>query len=47
MEQDQSTMRSVIATVLKRANISIKDNDLKDALQSYMSTSSSQSQMQN
>lgn len=47
MEQDQSTMRSVIATVLKRANISIKDNDLKDALQSYMSTSSSQNQMQN
>lgn len=41
MAQDQETMRSVIATVLKRADISIKDNDLKNVLSSYISTSSS------
>ncbi|KRL61894.1 peptidylprolyl isomerase PrsA [Lactobacillus psittaci] len=40
MEQNTSTMQSVIRTVLKRADVSIKDNDLKNVLSSYMSTSS-------
>ncbi|TSO26621.1 peptidylprolyl isomerase PrsA [Lactobacillus sp. LL6] len=39
MAQDQETMRSVIATVLKRADVSIKDNDLKNVLSSYISSS--------
>lgn len=43
MAQDQTTMREVIATVLKRANVSIKDNDLKNVLSSYVSTTSSSS----
>ncbi|MBD5431476.1 peptidylprolyl isomerase PrsA [Lactobacillus agrestimuris] len=38
MAQDQETMRSVISTVLKRADISIKDSDLKNVLSSYIST---------
>ncbi|WEV70439.1 peptidylprolyl isomerase [Lactobacillus sp. ESL0785] len=42
MSQDQETMRSVIATVLKKADVSIKDNDLKNVLASYVSNSSSQ-----
>lgn len=46
MEQDQSTMRSVISTVLKRADVSIKDNDLKDALQAYISPSVNGQQQQ-
>ncbi|RMC39161.1 MULTISPECIES: peptidylprolyl isomerase PrsA [unclassified Lactobacillus] len=37
MSQDQETMRSVIATVLKKADIQIKDNDLKNVLSSYVS----------
>ena len=41
MAQDQSTMRDVISTVLKKANVSIKDNDLKNVLSQYISTSSS------
>ena len=43
MAQDQTTMREVIATVLKRSNVSIKDNDLKNVLSSYVSTTSSSS----
>ena len=43
MAQDQNTMKSVIATVLKRADVSIKDDDLKNVLSSYVSTSSSSS----
>ncbi|ARD06503.1 peptidylprolyl isomerase [Lactobacillus amylolyticus] len=43
MAQDQTIMRGVIATVLKRANVSIKDNDLKNVLSSYVSTTSSSS----
>ncbi len=39
MSQDQETMRSVISTVLKKADVSIKDNDLKNVLSSYISTS--------
>lgn len=40
MAQDQATMKDVISTVLKRADVSIKDNDLKDVLASYVSTTS-------
>lgn len=36
MAQDQSTMKNVIATVLKNADVSIKDNDLKNVLSSYV-----------
>ncbi|QNQ80105.1 peptidylprolyl isomerase PrsA [Lactobacillus sp. PV034] len=36
MAQDQTTMQSVLATVLKRADVSIKDNDLKDVLTKYI-----------
>ncbi len=38
MAQDQSVMKDVIATVFKRADVSIKDNDLKDVLSAYVST---------
>ena len=38
MTQDQSIMREVIATVLKKADVSIKDSDLKNVLSSYVST---------
>ncbi|MCT7819018.1 MAG: peptidylprolyl isomerase PrsA, partial [Lactobacillus crispatus] len=31
-------MKDVIATVLKKADVSIKDSDLKDVLSSYVST---------
>ncbi|MDF7673065.1 peptidylprolyl isomerase [Lactobacillus sp. ESL0701] len=41
MSQDQETMRDVIATVLKKADVSIKDNDLKNVLASYVSKSDS------
>ncbi|MBP2058751.1 foldase protein PrsA [Lactobacillus colini] len=43
MAQDQNVMKSVISTVLKRADVSIKDNDLKNVLSSYVSTGSSTS----
>lgn len=38
MEQDQNVMRSVIQTVLKRADVSIKDKDLSNVLTQYMSS---------
>ena len=38
MEQDTTTMQSVIRTVLKKSDISIKDKDLSNVLSSYMST---------
>ena len=38
MTQDQSIMREVIATVWKKADVSIKDSDLKNVLSSYVST---------
>ena len=38
MAQDQAVMKEVIATVLKNAGVSIKDNDLKDVLSAYVST---------
>ena len=38
MAQDQSTMQSVLSTVLKRADVSIKDNDLKDVLTKYVTS---------
>ena len=38
MAQDQAVMKDVIATVLKKADVSIKDNDLKDVLSAYVST---------
>lgn len=38
MAQDQTIMKEVISTVLKRADISIKDSDLKDVLTPYIST---------
>lgn len=41
MMQSQTTMQSVISTVLKKADVSIKDNDLKDVLSQYISSSSS------
>lgn len=41
MAQDQETMRSVISTVLKKADVSIKDDDLKNVLSSYVTTSDS------
>ncbi|MGV7406295.1 peptidylprolyl isomerase, partial [Mycobacterium kansasii] len=37
MEQDTTTMQSVIRTVLKKSDISIKDKDLSNVLSSYMS----------
>lgn len=40
MSEDQSVMRSVIATVLKRADVSIKDKDLKNVLSQYVSSDS-------
>jgi foldase protein PrsA len=36
-------MNGIITKVLKKENVSIKDNDLKDVLSSYLSTSSSTS----
>lgn len=41
--QDQTTMQKVIGKVLKKADVSIKDSDLKDALASFVSSSSSSS----
>ena len=39
MSQDQQTMHDVLAKVIKKAGVSIKDNDLKDVLAAYVSTS--------
>lgn len=36
--QDQTVMQKVIAKVLKESDVSIKDDDLKDVLSSYIST---------
>ena len=38
MAQDQTTMQSVLSTVLKQADVSIKDNDLKDVLTKYITS---------
>ncbi|KRO16677.1 peptidylprolyl isomerase PrsA [Lacticaseibacillus saniviri] len=40
-QSDQTIMNGVITKVLKKANVSIKDNDLKNVLSSYLSSSSS------
>lgn len=42
-QNDQTVMNGIITKVLKKENVSIKDNDLKDVLSSYLSTSSSTS----
>lgn len=42
-QSDQTVMNNVITKVLKKANVSIKDNDLKDVLSSYLSSGSSTS----
>ena len=42
-QSDQTVMNGIITKVLKKENVSIKDNDLKDVLSSYLSTSSSTS----
>ncbi|WP_334333034.1 MULTISPECIES: peptidylprolyl isomerase PrsA [unclassified Companilactobacillus] len=39
--QDSTVMQNVISKVLKRADVSIKDSDLKDVLSGYVSSSSS------
>lgn len=39
--QDSTTMQKVITKVLKKADVSIKDNDLKDVLANYVSSSKS------
>lgn len=41
--QDSTVMQKVISKVLKRADVSIKDSDLKDVLSGYVSSSSSSS----
>lgn len=41
--QDSTIMQKVISKVLKRADVSIKDSDLKDVLSGYVSSSSSSS----
>ncbi|KRL85605.1 peptidylprolyl cis-trans isomerase PrsA1 [Lacticaseibacillus pantheris DSM 15945 = JCM 12539 = NBRC 106106] len=40
-ESDSTTMNKVIAKVLKKANVTIKDNDLKNVLSTYLDSSSS------
>lgn len=40
-ESDSTVMNSVLAKVLKKANVTIKDNDLKDVLSTYLDSSSS------
>ncbi|WP_370923836.1 peptidylprolyl isomerase PrsA [Lactiplantibacillus plantarum] len=40
---DSTVLQNVVSKVLKGGNVSIKDNDLKDILSSYLSTSSSSS----
>lgn len=42
-QSDQTVMNGIITKVLKKENVSIKDNDLKDVLSSYLGTSSSTS----
>ena len=39
MSQNQQTMHDVLAKVIKKAGVNIKDNDLKDVLAAYVSTS--------
>jgi len=39
--QDSTVMQKVISKVLKKANVSIKDSDLKDVLSGYVSSSNS------
>ncbi len=39
--QDSTTLHNVVAKVLKKGNVNIKDNDLKDILSDYLSSSSS------
>jgi foldase protein PrsA len=46
-QSDQTVMNGVITKVLKKANVSIKDNDLKDVLSSYLSSGSSSSSTSN
>lgn len=41
--QDSTVMQSVISKVLKKADVSIKDNDLKDVLAGYVTSSNSKS----
>ncbi|WP_434735171.1 peptidylprolyl isomerase PrsA [Companilactobacillus sp.] len=41
--QDSTVMQSVISKVLKKADVSIKDDDLKDVLAGYVSNTSSKS----
>lgn len=41
MMRNQSTMQKVIADVLKKSDVSIKDNDLKNVLAAYMQTNNS------
>lgn len=41
--QDSTVMQSVISKVLKKGDVSIKDDDLKDILAGYLKTSSSSS----
>ncbi len=42
-ESNTTVMNKIIAKVLKKANVSIKDDDLKDVLSTYLGTSSSSS----
>lgn len=39
MSQNQQTMHDVLAKVIKKAGVNIKDNDLKDVLAAYVSNS--------
>lgn len=40
-QSDTTVMTSIMKKVLKKANVSIKDNDLKDVLSVYLDSSSS------
>ncbi|MDD5958817.1 MAG: peptidylprolyl isomerase, partial [Ligilactobacillus ruminis] len=40
---DSSYMQKILSKVFKHGNVSIKDNDLKDVLSDYISSSSSSS----
>ncbi|WP_179395154.1 peptidylprolyl isomerase [Lacticaseibacillus absianus] len=42
-QSDETTMTGIIKKVLQKANVSIKDNDLKDVLSVYLGSSSSSS----
>lgn len=46
-ESDTTVMNKVIAKVLKKANVQIKDSDLKNVLSTYLGTSSSSSTSSN